>query len=48
MLENVQRTDRFCEYYAQWILVYKKGAVREVTMGKYIMSVRLQWISTIN
>lgn len=38
MLENVQRTDRFCEYYAQWILVYKKGAVREVTMGKYVMT----------
>lgn len=25
----------FCDYYSQWISVYKEGAIREVTMGKY-------------
>lgn len=25
----------FCDYYAQWVSVYKEGAIREVTMGKY-------------
>ena len=22
----------FCDYYSQWISVYKEGAIREVTM----------------
>lgn len=25
----------FCEYYAQWISIYKEGAIRDVTMKKY-------------
>ena len=25
----------FCDYYSQWVSVYKEGAIREVTMGKY-------------
>lgn len=25
----------FCDYYSEWLSVYKEGAIREVTMGKY-------------
>ena len=25
----------FCDYYAQWVKVYKEGAIRDVTMDKY-------------
>ena len=32
MLNEAQSTDKFCEYYAKWITVYKKGAIRQVTM----------------
>jgi integrase len=28
----------FCDYYAKWIDVYKNGAVRKVTMNKYLMT----------
>lgn len=38
MLNKVQETDLFCSYYAQWIRVYKEGAVRKVTMDKYRMT----------
>lgn len=32
----------FCEYYKQWISVYKEGAIRPVTMSKYKMA--YQWL----
>ena len=35
--ENGQ-TELLCNYYAKWIDVYKKGAIRKVTMDKYLMS----------
>ena len=25
----------FCDYYKQWIMVYKEGAIRPITMQKY-------------
>lgn len=28
-------TTLFCDYYKQWITVYKEGAIRPVTMNKY-------------
>ncbi|KFI51314.1 putative tyrosine recombinase [Bifidobacterium callitrichos DSM 23973] len=28
----------FCDYYAQWVSVYKEGAIREVTMKKYALT----------
>lgn len=28
----------FCDYYKQWISVYKEGAIRPVTMNKYTMA----------
>lgn len=32
------RTILFCDYYKQWITVYKEGAIRPVTMNKYNMA----------
>ena len=31
-------TTLFCDYYKQWITVYKEGAIRSVTMNKYNMA----------
>ena len=42
MLKEIKETDLFCEYYAKWITVYKKGAIRKVTMDKYLMT--HQWL----
>lgn len=35
----------FCDYYKQWISVYKDGAIRPVTMNKYLMA--HQWLETL-
>jgi len=32
----------FCDYYKQWITIYKEGAIRPVTMKKYYMT--HQWL----
>lgn len=45
MLKDLKKTELFCEYYAKWITVYKKGAIRKVTMDKYLMS--LKWLRKI-
>ncbi len=36
------KTMLFCDYYKQWISVYKEGAIRKVTMSKYNMA--YQWL----
>lgn len=36
----------FHEYYAEWIELYKVGAVRDVTLAKYRMS--YQWLKKIS
>ncbi|MCM1027058.1 MAG: site-specific integrase [Roseburia sp.] len=38
MLNEITKDELFCRYYAQWISVYKEGAVRKVTMDKYLMT----------
>lgn len=38
MLGKVKNTDLFCDYYAKWVAVYKKGAIRKVTLDKYNMT----------
>ncbi len=38
MFENGSNGEAFCDYYARWIDVYKNGAVRRVTMNKYLMT----------
>ena len=35
----------FCDYYKQWITVYKEGAIRPVTMNKYNMA--HQWLEKL-
>ncbi|BDZ78479.1 site-specific integrase [Claveliimonas bilis] len=42
MSNNFKSADLFCEYYFTWIMVYKKDAVRKVTLNKYFMT--YQWI----
>lgn len=42
MREITNWEERFCDYYARWIDVYKKGAVRWVTLKKYQMT--HQWL----
>ena len=39
------RADLFCTYYENWINVYKKGAIREVTLNKYLMT--LKWLQKL-
>ena len=38
MLQEVKRTDLLCEYYKKWVAVYKSGAIRKVTLDKYLMT----------
>lgn len=38
MSVQVSSNDSFCEYYRQWITTYKEGAIRKVTMGKYLLT----------
>jgi integrase len=35
MVDSIKNTDLFIKYYAQWIKIYKEGAIRHVTMIKY-------------
>ena len=37
-MHEICRTDAFCDYYRQWIAVYKEGAVRRVTLKKYLLT----------
>ena len=38
MLNNITKNDLFYNYYSQWIAVYKEGAIRKVTMDKYLLT----------
>ena len=38
MLNQAKNTDLFCDYYSQWISIYKEGAIRKVTLDKYLMT----------
>ena len=38
MLNDIKKTDLFCNYYEKWIKIYKEGAIRKVTLDKYKMS----------
>lgn len=35
MIERINENSLFCDYYSQWVRVYKEGAIRDVTMVKY-------------
>ena len=45
MLIEINENDLFFEYYSKWITVYKTGAVRNVTMQKYAMT--LEWLKKL-
>lgn len=38
-------TTLFCNYYKQWITIYKEGAIRPITMSKYNMA--HQWLEKL-
>ena len=42
MLEETSKNELFHVYYKRWITVYKEGAIRSVTMAKYLMT--HQWL----
>lgn len=35
----------FCDYYEEWVKLYKEGSIRPVTMKKYNLT--LQWLKTL-
>lgn len=45
MLSEFKSTDLFYDYYAKWIVVYKQGAIRKVTLDKYRMT--QQWLEKL-
>ncbi len=44
-MNQFTRTDLFCDYYAQWVSVYKEGAIRKVTLDKYLMT--QEWLKKL-
>lgn len=44
-MKIIRKDDLFFLYYEQWIKVYKEGAVREITMAKYRMT--LKWVKEL-
>ena len=38
MTKKQSSEDLFSDYYAEWITVYKEGAVRPITLNKYKMA----------
>ena len=44
-MNQFARTDLFCDYYAQWVSVYKEGAIRKVTLDKYLMT--QEWLKKL-
>lgn len=38
MVGEIPKEELFCDYYKKWIDVYKKGAIRKVTLDKYLMT----------
>ena len=45
MITDMNGEELFCEYYKQWVEVYKKDAIREATMAKYIMTQK--WVERL-
>jgi len=45
MFYQEKKTELFSQYYSRWIRVYKEGAIRKVTMQKYLMT--LTWIEKL-
>ena len=45
MLEQTKSSELFCDYYAQWVHIYKEGAIRKVTLNKYMMTI--SWLKKL-
>lgn len=45
MLLHACRDDLFCQYFKQWVITYKEGAIRKVTMKKY--QVTCSWLEKL-
>lgn len=45
MLNDIDKDIRFYEYYRQWVDIYKKGAIRDATLSKYLMTQK--WIERL-
>ena len=45
MLDEIKATDLVINYYDQWISVYKEGAIKDVTLAKYRVS--LNWLEKL-
>ncbi len=45
MLNDSKHTDYLKDYYRNWIFVYKEGAIKDVTLAKYHMS--LAWLERL-
>src|SRR5690554_2678809 len=45
LMKIIRKDDLFFLYYEQWIKVYKEGAVRDITLRKYRMT--LKWVKEL-
>ena len=45
MLQDITPADPLVDYYRNWIAVYKEGAVRQVTLDKYLLT--LSWLERL-
>lgn len=45
MMKNEHSEQYFVEYFENWIKLYKQGAIRNITMKKYLMS--LKWLQRL-
>ena len=41
-MKKTESAELFCDYFERWIRVYKEGAIRKVTMSKYLLA--LSWL----
>ena len=45
MTKETNKNELFIDYFERWIRVYKEGAVRPVTMNKYVLA--LTWLKKL-
>lgn len=45
MAKETKSSELFIEYFERWIRVYKEGAIRKVTMNKYLLA--LSWLEKL-
>ena len=45
MQSDTDKEQLFYDYYQQWIEVYKRGAIRDATMAKYLMTQK--WVQKL-